>query len=77
MRTGLLRFGREDVEDAAAHRVFAHHFDRLAPLVADALQVRDHIFERQFVAFAQAEGKLAIEIRRLDLAAAPRRPAGS
>ena len=50
MRTGFWRFRREDVEDAAAHRVLADHLDRLAPLVADAFEVRDHIFERQFFA---------------------------
>ena len=36
----LGRFGRENIQDAAAQRILAHHLHRVALLVADALQVR-------------------------------------
>ena len=59
---GLRRFRRKHVEDAAANRIFAHHFDRLAALVADAFEVRNHIFERHLFAGAQRERELPVEI---------------
>ena len=46
MRTGLLGFRRKHVQDAAANRIFADHLDRIAALVTDAFEVRDHVFER-------------------------------
>ena len=46
----LFGFWRKDVEDAAAHGELADHLDRIALLVADAAQMRDHVFEREFVA---------------------------
>jgi len=36
-------------------RSIPDHFDRLAPFVADAFQVRDHLFKRQLVAHPQLE----------------------
>ena len=66
MRTGFCAVRREDVEDAAADRVFAHHLDRLAALVADAFQVRNYLIQRQFFADAQAQGKLPVEISGVD-----------
>ncbi len=36
----LGRFGRENIQDAAAQRIFADHFHRVALFVADAFQVR-------------------------------------
>ena len=62
----LGRFRRKDVQNAAAHRVFAHHLDRFPALVADAFQVRDHFVERHFVAHPQLQGELPVEFRRLD-----------
>ena len=59
-------FRREHVQNAAAHRVFAHHLHRLAALVADAFQVRDHVIERQFVAHPQLQGELPVEIAGFD-----------
>ena len=53
---------REDIQDAAAHRVLAGHLDRLAALVADALQMGDDVLERDFFSGAEGECKLAIEV---------------
>ena len=47
---GVRRLGRKHVQNPAADGVFPDHFNRLAPLVADAIQVRDHFLERQLVA---------------------------
>ena len=58
----LRPFGRKNVQDAAAQRVFADHFHRIALLVADALQMRQQIFERDLLAHAQCERQLAIEL---------------
>ena len=66
MRTGLRSLGRKYVQDSAAQRVLAHHLHRLAPLVADAFQVRNHLIQRQFVAHLQLERKLPVEIAGLD-----------
>ncbi len=65
-RTGLADSGREDVQDAAAHGVFADHFHRLAALVSDAFQVCDDILQRHFVADAQVERELPVEVAGLD-----------
>ncbi len=62
---GLGRLGREDVEDAAAQRVFADHLDRLALLVADAFQMRQQVFERNLLAHSQRESELPVEFGRL------------
>ena len=59
------RFRREHVQDAAAHRVLAHHLDRVAALVADALQVRDDLFERDLLLGAQRQRELPIEVGRV------------
>ena len=67
MRTGLSDFGGEDVEDAAAQRILADHFDWFAILVADAFQMREQVFERHFVAHAHGEGELAVEFGGLGL----------
>ena len=47
---GFRRLRRKHVQNPAANREFPDHLNRLAPLVADALQVRDHFLERQLVA---------------------------
>ncbi len=47
---GLGGFGRENVQDAAAQRVFADHLHRLALFVADAFQVRQQVFQRNLFA---------------------------
>ena len=52
MRTGCVLLGRKNVENAAADGIFAHHFDRIAALVADAFEVRGEIVERHFVVHA-------------------------
>ena len=51
---GFLRFGREYVQDAAADGIFADHFHRLTTLITYAFEVRDHSFEREFVAYLKA-----------------------
>ena len=51
---GLGRFGRKNVQDAAAQRILADHFHRVALLVTDAFQMRQQIFERNLLAHAQA-----------------------
>ena len=61
MRIGLGRFGRENIQDAAAQRVFADHFHRVALLVADAFQMRQQIFERDLFAHAQRERELPVK----------------
>ena len=58
--------GRKHVQNPAADGVFPDHLDRLAPLVADALQVRDHFLERQLVAHPQLERELPVIISGLD-----------
>ena len=62
----LRRLRRVDVEDAAAHGIFAHHFDGIPFFVTDALQVREQIVERNLLARSQRERKLAIKFAWLD-----------
>ena len=54
-------------DQIAEARKLLDHLDRLPPLISDTLQVGHDILERQFVAFPEAQGELAIEIRGLDL----------
>ena len=63
---GLLRFRGKHVQNSAAYGVLADHFDGLAPLVADALQVGDHFFEWQLLSGTDAEGELAVVVGGFD-----------
>jgi hypothetical protein len=42
-----------------------HHFHRVAFLVADALQVRQQVLERDLFARSQRQRKLPVKLRRL------------
>ncbi len=59
------RFGRKDIDDAAANGIFAHHLDGVPPLIPDAVQVRRQVFERNLFAHAQREGELLVELALL------------
>ncbi len=76
MRTGLAASGENTSRMPPRTRVLAHHFHRLAPLVADAFQVGHHLVQRQFVADLQSAGPAGGNSRRARCAAARRPPAG-
>ena len=59
-------FGRVHIHDAAADGVLPHHLDRIAFLITDAFEMRDQIIERNFVASAERQRKLPVEISGLD-----------
>ena len=73
MRTGFGVFGREHIQDAAAHGILAHHLHRLAPLVADALQMRTTSSSGTHRPYARRERELPIEIRPAAAASMRRR----
>ncbi len=64
MRSGRVLLRGKHVENAAANGIFAHHLHRLAPLVADRLQMRLDRVERQFLAHAQLERQASVVFRR-------------
>ena len=68
-------FGRENIQDAAAQRIFADHLHRVAFLIADAFQMRQQIFQRDLFAHAQGERELPVELGALRCAAVPKRRA--
>ena len=57
---GALGFGRIDIEDAAAERVLAGHFDDVGGLVADGVQVREQLFDIEGFAAAQNAGEVGV-----------------
>jgi hypothetical protein len=63
---GLLLVRWKDVENAATNGVFAHHFDGIAALIADAFEVRGEIVERDFFMNTQRQGELPVVVRRRD-----------
>ena len=62
---GLLRFGRKDVENAAAYRILAHHFDGLAAFISHAFEMCDHVLHGHFVPGLESQRELAVELGRL------------
>jgi hypothetical protein len=65
MRIGRGDPGGKTSRIPPAHRVLAHHLDRLAAVVTDTFEMRCEVFERHFLAHAEGERELAVEIRRL------------
>ena len=53
-----MRLGGKDIEDASANGVFAYHLNRLAALVAHAVEVRGKIVHGDIVIHAQRQGEL-------------------
>src|SRR5947209_1769672 len=64
---GLARFRRKHVQNSAPDRILAHHFHRLPALIPDALQVRNHFFQREFLTHAQAQREVLVVLAGLDL----------
>ncbi len=58
-------FGGENVENTSANGIFADHFHRLAPLVADGLEMRLDAVERQFFTRPQIQRETTIIIARM------------
>ncbi len=58
---GLRIFGRKNIENAAAQRVIADHLNRFAPLIPDAFEMRDEIFQRDLFIHAQRQRELTVK----------------
>jgi hypothetical protein len=58
---GLVGFGGEDVDDAAADGILADHFDGLALFVADGVEVGDQLLHGDLFVGAESDGELAVE----------------
>ena len=67
--------GRENVQDAAANGILADHLHRIAPLIADRLQMRLDRVERQFFADAQFQREPPVIVRGMRAQQRRRRPA--
>ncbi len=57
---GTVGFGRVDIEDAAAHRVFAGHFDDIGGCVSDRVEMREQCLEVEGFAAADGASEIAV-----------------